>query len=84
MKAIKPKVKSNLFKVISKKANHDPTSIDDIIDDLAIATNIYRCKLTRIMNNKHVNWDVSELVKIAHFFRVPYEDLVDSQSILKK
>lgn len=81
MKAIKPKIKSKLFQVITQKANHDPKVIDKIEEDLAYKTRIYKHKITRLKNNRHVNWDVYELAKIALYFKVPFEALVDIESI---
>jgi len=82
MPKVVPKIKSRLYKVVSEKANHNPQMIDEVVNNLCKSTKIERHKITRLMNNKHAHWDVSELVKISDHLEVTYEELVDGNSII--
>lgn len=83
MPEVTPKIKSRLYKVVSEKANHNPQLINDVVNKLCLATKIQRRKITRIMNNTHANWDVSELSLMADHLEVAFEELIDKKSVIR-
>jgi DNA-binding Xre family transcriptional regulator len=72
----KPKIKTRFFQQLLEKVGHDTSLIDAKILEISENTNISKNKLTMLANNKHVNFEVYELVKIAESLEVSLDSLI--------
>jgi DNA-binding Xre family transcriptional regulator len=72
----KPKIKTRFFQQLLESVGNEPTLVDAKIQEIAEKTNISKNKLTMLANNKHVNFEVFELVKIAESLEVSLDSLI--------